>query len=137
MTWLTVMEYLCHKLPWICSTCKHFPVLSSFMTYHRVCNQINATDVTNGAGTAYPSGAPGFTPGFQWGSCDSIFSFICMFCRIVVCPFVLFLLTIVLSVLFRYMNSDYPFSIFKLFLQERRYKVLHYLTRHDNCNLVR
>jgi hypothetical protein len=25
MTWLTVMEYLCHKWPWICSTCrKHF-----------------------------------------------------------------------------------------------------------------
>jgi hypothetical protein len=31
MTWLTVMEYLCHKWPRICSTCrKHFPVLSSF-----------------------------------------------------------------------------------------------------------
>ena len=40
MTWLTVMEYMCHKLPWICcSTCrKDFPVLSSFMTCHRVCN---------------------------------------------------------------------------------------------------
>jgi hypothetical protein len=34
MTWLTVMEYLCHKWPQICFTCrKHFPVLSSFMTY--------------------------------------------------------------------------------------------------------
>jgi len=33
------MEYLCHKWLWICSTCrKHFPVLSSFMSYHRVCN---------------------------------------------------------------------------------------------------
>jgi len=30
MTWLTVMEYLCHKWPRICSNCrKHFPVLSS------------------------------------------------------------------------------------------------------------
>jgi hypothetical protein len=38
MTWLTVMEYLCHKWPRICSTCKHFRVLSSFMTYHRLCN---------------------------------------------------------------------------------------------------
>ena len=47
MTWLTVMEYLCHKWPRICSTCrKHFP------------------GVTSGAGTAYPSGAPRFTPGF-------------------------------------------------------------------------
>jgi hypothetical protein len=32
-----------------------------------------------------------------------------------VCPFVLFLLVIVLSVLFRYTDSDYPFGIFKLF----------------------
>jgi hypothetical protein len=31
--------------------------------------------------TAYPSGAPEFIPGFQWGSCYSIFSFMCMFCR--------------------------------------------------------
>ena len=37
MTWLTVMEYLCHQWPRICSTCcKHFPVPSSFMTNHRV-----------------------------------------------------------------------------------------------------
>jgi hypothetical protein len=43
MSWLTVMEYLFHKWPRICSTCrKHFPVLSSFTT----C-------VTSGAGTAY------------------------------------------------------------------------------------
>jgi hypothetical protein len=34
--WLTVMECQCHKWPRIYSTCrKHFPVLSSFMTYHR------------------------------------------------------------------------------------------------------
>ena len=33
-TWLTVLEYMCHKWPWVCSTCrKHFPVLSSFMTF--------------------------------------------------------------------------------------------------------
>ena len=38
-TWLTAMEYLCRKWPLICSTCRrHFPVLSSFMTYHRVIN---------------------------------------------------------------------------------------------------
>jgi hypothetical protein len=35
---------------------------------------------------------------------------------IVVCPFVLFLLIIVVSVLLRYTDSDYPFGIFKLFL---------------------
>jgi hypothetical protein len=36
--------------------------------------------------------------------------------EIVVCPFVLFLLAIVLSVLLRYTDSDCPFGIFKLFL---------------------
>ena len=35
-----------------------------------------------------------------------------MFCR----PFVLFLLVIVLSILLRYTDYDYPFGIFKLFL---------------------
>jgi hypothetical protein len=35
--------------------------------------------------------------------------------EIVVCPFVLFILSIVLSVL-RYTDSDYPFGVFKLFL---------------------
>jgi hypothetical protein len=37
--------------------------------------------------------------------------------QIVVCPFVLFLLAIVLSVLLRYTDSDYPFGIFKLFIR--------------------
>ena len=37
--------------------------------------------------------------------------------QIVVCPFVLFRLTIVLSVLFRFTDYDYLFGIFKLFLQ--------------------
>ena len=36
---------------------------------------------TNGEGTSYPSRAPQITPGFQWGLCYSIFSFICMLCR--------------------------------------------------------
>ena len=35
---------------------------------------------------------------------------------ILVCPFVCFLLVIVLSVLLRFTDSDYPFGIFKLFL---------------------
>jgi len=41
MTWLTVMKYLCHKWPRICSTCrKHFPVRSSCMTYHRFVTRL-------------------------------------------------------------------------------------------------
>jgi len=39
------------------------------------------TGATSGTGTAYPYGAPEFTAGFSGGSCYSIFSFICMFCR--------------------------------------------------------
>ena len=36
---------------------------------------------TSGAGIAFPSGAPTFNPDFKWGSCYSIFSVMCMFCR--------------------------------------------------------
>jgi hypothetical protein len=39
------------------------------------------TGATCGVGTSYQSGAPEFIPSFYWGSCYSIFSFICMFCR--------------------------------------------------------
>jgi hypothetical protein len=39
ITWVTSIEYLCHKWPRICSTCrKDFPVLSSLMPYHRICD---------------------------------------------------------------------------------------------------
>jgi hypothetical protein len=44
----------------------------------------------------------------------SLVLYVCLL--IVVCPFVLFLLVIVLSVLLRFTESDYPFGIFKLFL---------------------
>ena len=39
--------------------------------------------------------------------------------QIVVCPFVFFLLAIVLSVLLRYTDANYPFDICKLFLCPR------------------
>jgi hypothetical protein len=35
------------------------------MTYHRVCTLINTTGATNGAGTAYQSGASELIPGFS------------------------------------------------------------------------
>ena len=35
------------------------------MTYHRVCNQINTTGVTSGAGPADPHGAPTFIARFS------------------------------------------------------------------------
>jgi hypothetical protein len=60
---MTVMEYLCHKWPRICCTCrKRFPVLSAFLTFHRICCYINTTGATSVAGSAYPSGAPEFIP---------------------------------------------------------------------------
>jgi len=44
MIWLTITEYLCHKWPPICAVCRnHNPVLSSCMTYQRVCNKSNTT----------------------------------------------------------------------------------------------
>ena len=70
---------MCHKWPRICSTCRqHFSILSSFMTYHRVITRLTRRVPTSRTGTAYPSGAPEFTPGFWWGSCYSIFGLICL-----------------------------------------------------------
>ena len=81
ISWLKVLEYMCHKLPRICSTCIHSPVLSSFTAYYLVRNKINTTCAISGTGTAYSSGAPEFTPGFR-GICLiwSLF-LIVMFCR--------------------------------------------------------
>ena len=92
-----------------------FPLSILNHIYHRICNQINMTGVTSGAETAYPSGAPEFTSGFQWGSCYSIFSFISMFCRQLFVLLYLFFWPLQF-VLLRYTDSDYPFGIFKLFL---------------------
>ena len=39
-------------------------ILFSFMTYHNVCIKNNTMGATCGVGTAYPPGAPKFTPGF-------------------------------------------------------------------------
>ena len=48
MNWLTVMEYLCHKWPRICSTCrKHSPVLSSFMTYQNYFTSYGNNFISN------------------------------------------------------------------------------------------
>ena len=81
----------------------------SFMTYHRVCNQINTTGVTSGAGTAYPFGASEFTPDFS-GFRVTRFLVLCVCFVDRFCSFVLFPLAIVLSVL-RFKDSDYSFGI--------------------------
>ena len=56
--------------------------------------------------------APGFTPSFHGVHVAQIIAFCVVFCRSL---FVLFLLSIVLSVL-RFTVSDYPFDIFKFFV---------------------
>ena len=82
----------------------------------------HTTGRTSGAGTVYPSGAPEFTPVFSGVRVTrSLVVCVCVL-KIVVCPFVLFLLDIVLSVLLRLMDSDYPFGIFKLFLAKMWYE---------------
>jgi hypothetical protein len=67
--------------------------------------------VTSGEGTAYPSGGPEFTPVFSGVLVTPYFALYYIL-LIVVCPFVLFLLAIVLYVLLRYTDSDYTFGIF-------------------------
>ena len=60
-------------------------------------------------GVAYPfRGALKFTSGYQWDLCCSIFSFLSSVLQTIVCPFVLFPLVIVLSVLLQFTASDYP-----------------------------
>jgi len=101
-----VTEYLCHKWPRISSICRiHYPVLSSFMSYHGYhmwitnCLPFRSTWVN-----------PRLIVGFVF--IDSLV-FCVMFCRSL---FVLlsFFFVIVLSVLLWYTASDYPFCIFKV-----------------------
>jgi hypothetical protein len=98
-------------------TChKHLPVLSSFMTYHRVCNKINTTGATSGAGTAYPSGAPEFISVFS-GVVRVNRSLVLCVCFVDRClSFCTFSLChcVVCSSIYRFWLSD----IFKLFLSE-------------------
>ena len=54
------------------------------------------------------------TPAFNWGSCWMIISFLYNVLWIVICPFVIFHFTFVLSVLW-FTASDYPYDIIKLF----------------------
>ena len=99
-----------------------FKTCNSFLHLRGNC-LLKRADYTSGAGTAYPSGAPEFTPGFQWSSCYSIYSFMCIFCRsLFVLLYFFFLLAIVLSVL-RYTDYDHPFAIFKLFLHSVKKKL--------------
>jgi hypothetical protein len=93
------------------------PVLSSFMTYHRICNQINTTSTTSGAGTVYLSRAPKFSPGFSWVLCYTIFSFMYMSCRSL-CVLCSFLQLCCPSFDLRILITPFGFGILKLFLRK-------------------
>jgi hypothetical protein len=70
--------------------------------------------LTSGAGTAYPSGAPEFTPGFSGVRVTR--SLVLCVCFVDRCwSFCTFSFGHCI-VLLRYMDSDYPFGIFKLFV---------------------
>ena len=46
-SWLTVLEYLCHKWPRICPVCCNYnTVLSSFVTCHQVCSMLSHVEQT-------------------------------------------------------------------------------------------
>lgn len=64
----------------------------------------------SGAGTRYPSRAPGFTGEFSGVRVAQSEVFCIVFCR----PFLVFILVIVLSVFHGRRASDCPFRIFKL-----------------------
>ena len=109
MTWLTDLEYLCHKWLWICSFyCNHNPVLSSFMIYHWVCNKSNTKGDTCEARTVYPSGAPGVRVARSLVFCV-------MFCISSFVLFHFFFWPFYCLSFFDFTASDYPFGIFKLF----------------------
>ena len=93
MIWITVTEYMCHKMTTQCSDFRN----------NRIC--------INEAGTVYLSEAEKFTPCFGVVHIARSLVLCVVFCRSL---FVLFLLAIVLSVL-RYTASDRTFCIFKLF----------------------
>ena len=59
----------------------HNPVLSSFMTYQRICNKSNITGATRGTGTAYPVSAHEFTPVFGEVRVARSLVFCIMLCR--------------------------------------------------------
>lgn len=53
----TVTDYMCHELPRIHYVCHNpNPDLSSFISYHRVCNKSKTASVTGGAGIVDRSG---------------------------------------------------------------------------------
>ena len=87
-----------------------FMLLNLFFYVKCVVDSSNTMGVTRGEETAYPSGAPEFTPILSGVHVSRSLVFCVVFCRSL---FVL--LVIMFFVLLRFTDSDYPFSIFKPF----------------------
>ena len=82
--------------------------------YLSLGNKRNTIVATSGTSTAYSFGTPEIIPGFYFSSCCSICGFLVVFCRSLIVLLFFLRLVIVLSVLFRFTTSGYPFCIFKL-----------------------
>jgi hypothetical protein len=93
-----------------CPKCDETVKFLKILTNHfiQVILNSNMTDVTSGAGTAYPSEASAFTLVFCVVHIAQPFVFCKLFCRSL---FVLFLLVIVLPALLRFTAFDSPISI--------------------------
>ena len=95
-----------------------FPYQMMFVSFNS-----NTTGATSGVGSSFPSEATEFTTLFKWVSRCSIFSFLCIHSILstIVCLFVLFILAIALFALLIINSSDYPFGIFKLSCEIKKY----------------
>ena len=106
---------------WISVKYSEYISIALFFVYttHYIWIYSNKTSATYRAGSAYPSGALEFIHGFKWVSFFLIFSFLCNVLWIIVCPFVLFLLAILMSVL-QFTASNCPFWYLQTFLKQIR-----------------
>ena len=116
---VTVMEYLCHKSPRLCSICRnHNPVLSSFMTYHRVCNQNTTADTILVKHELFTIPEHLRSLPALAGSCIALYIIVFWFHRLsfdhcVVCPSLIYAVWLPHWYLWS-TASDYPIGIFDL-----------------------
>jgi len=121
MTWLTVMEYLCHKWPRICSTCRNtlrsFPhswLITGFVT--TLTRRVPLVEQELLTLPEHMSSPPVFS-GVR--GTRSLVLYVCFVDRCL--SFCTFSFGHCVSVLLRYTDSDYPFGIFKLFCNNLAY----------------
>ena len=121
MTFRTATKYLCHKLPRICSVCRnYYPVLSSFITYHRICNKSNTTGASCGKWTTCLYRAPGLT---SWGFVLQS-TWVDLLGVRVARSFVVFRFVIVLSIFVWFTASDYSNDIVMLSVNRRGFSFI-------------